>query len=98
MNDLLSWAHLGSVAGVSVAVVALTQILKHYVPKRLGPKWVALILALVLTYAGQLVAGDFAPESFLLSALNAVLSAGASIGAYEAFVEPIAHSEHVERS
>lgn len=88
MEEVLSWPHLGTAVGLSAAVMVLTQILKHYIPKA-SPKWIALALALVITVTDQLVLGDHRPETFILSVLNAIISAGTAIGAYEAFVDPL---------
>ena len=88
MNELFDWSVLGTAAGVATAVVALTQILKQYVP-RIDPKWIALSLSALITFGYQLITGDYSAGAFLLSALNAILSAGAAIGAYEAVVAPV---------
>ena len=41
-TEILNWSHLGTTAAVSAAVVILTQAIKHFVPEKLDPKWVAL--------------------------------------------------------
>ena len=94
MDEILNWPHLGTAAGVSSTVVLLTQILKHYLPEKLDPKWTALALSLILTYSTQIISGDYAVGTFILSFFNAIISAGTAIGAYEAFVKPVAR--HVQ--
>jgi len=91
MNEILSWAHLGMLE-VSIVVVTLTQILKDYIPK-IDPKWIALVLSLVITISFQVVSGDLVYSDFLLSFINAIISAGAAIGAYEGIVKPFSKGE-----
>ena len=86
MNEIMSWEFLGTTAGVATAVSVLTQILKHYATKA-DPKWIALTLALVITYCVQVISGSYAPETFIMSALNALISAGAAIGLYEGVIK-----------
>ena len=92
-TETLTWAQLGTTAGASVIAAALTQILKQYF-SGIDPKWIALFLSLLCMIGYQLiVAGDYTPGAYILSVLNAVMSAGMSIGAYEAFISPVAHKE-----
>ena len=92
MEEILTWANLGTAAGVSAAVVTLTQILKRYIPK-IDPKWIALVLSVIITFTNQFIHNDFLMETFILSALNAIISAGTAIGAYEGIISPIAHRD-----
>ena len=87
MIEILSWANLGTTAGVSAAVITMTQVLKHYLTK-VDPKWIALALSMFITIAHQFVVGDYSWGAFALSALNAIMSAGTAIGGYEMFVKP----------
>jgi len=93
MPEILGWANLGTAAGVAAAVAGLTQILKRYIPKT-DPKWIALGLAIVITILHQMVTGDYNWSSFVLSALNAVISAGTAVGLYEAGIKPVKEKMH----
>ena len=82
--EQLTWEMLGTTAGAATAVSLLTQIIKHFLP--IDPKWIALGLALVILIGVQLISGDFAPASFLLSVFNALVATGTSVGVYETFL------------
>ena len=85
MQDFITWEFLGTFGGSAIAVTALTQIVKRYIS--IDPKWIALILALIVTIGAQVVNGELMLVSFIMSALNALLVAGASVGTFEAVKE-----------
>ena len=88
MTDLLSWELLATYAGASAAVMALTQVCKHLVPKT-DPKWFALGLALIVSLGVYFVAGDLTAAGAVMAILNAVIITGASIGTFEGVLKPI---------
>ena len=100
MEEILSWSHLGTGAAVSAVVTGLTQVLKYFIPEKimnkLDPKWIALALSVIITIGHQMIYGDFAIETFALSALNAVMSTGAAIGGYEGLIKPFLHKKEDE--
>ena len=85
--EFLSWEVLGTTAGITAAITAATQIIKQFV--NIDPKWIALILAAVITFAIQIVSSDFAFERFFMSALNALFVTGAVIGSYEGVLKHV---------
>ena len=86
--EILSWDYLGSAAGVAATVTILTQILKNYIQK-VDPKWIALVLALIITIIGQIVMRDFTLGTLVLSIVNAIMATGVAIGAYEGIINPL---------
>jgi hypothetical protein len=86
---MINWAQLGTAAGVATVVMLLTQVIKQYITQ-IDPKWIALGLALLITYARQMVVGDLTGSAFVLSGLNAALATGLSIGVFEGIGKPIA--------
>ena len=90
MNEAFTWAFLGSAAGISAATVVMTQIVKRFIPK-VDPKWIALAISFVISMAAQAATGDGQATSYALALFNAVLTAGAAIGAYEGILGPLAH-------
>jgi len=96
MIEILEWSQLATVAGVATAVTAITEVLKHYITN-VDPKWIALLLSLVITYAYQIITGDLAVGSWILSAFNALLSTGVAIGIFESAGRPIEEKIHRRR-
>lgn len=88
MPEILDWAQFGTTTGVAAVVAVLTQILKRYIQK-IDPKWIALVLSLLLTYCYQIIYVDHFWGTFVLSALNAIISAGMSIGVFESVIKPL---------
>jgi len=87
--DMLSWELLATSAGCATAVTALTQVIKQYV--NIDPKWIALVLSLVITLGLQLFVNldsavnlGFSASSVILAVLNSFMVTGASIGLFEA--------------
>ena len=72
---------LATIGGCTAVVTALTQIVKHYI--KIDPKWIALILSLIIQVSTCAILGDLALMSLLIAVINAVLVTGASVGLYE---------------
>jgi hypothetical protein len=81
MSDLMSWTHLGTLAGATAAVLLVVQYLKPLLPW-LHTRLLALILAVVLLEAVTAISGG-ALEAYGLALLNAVLVASSAMGAYQ---------------
>ena len=86
MNDFLNWGLLGTFAGSVATVTALTQIAKNFI--RLNPKWISLILSVVVVFTVNLKY-DVSIQNIILSGLNALLVTGLATGAYKHAVEPV---------
>jgi hypothetical protein len=85
----LTWEFLGTFMGAVIGVTTLTQVIKIFI--KIDPKWISLALATAIMLVVQInVAGDFRVESFVISAFNALLVTGASIGLFESAVKNIA--------
>jgi len=83
INSFLTWEFLGTFAGAVVAVTALTQVVKKFVPT-INAKWISLVLSFVIVLVVQVwITGDFKPEIILLAIFNALIVCGMTIGAYE---------------
>jgi len=92
MLESIGWGQLGTATGVAAVVAVLTQILKNYVPK-LDPKWIALVLSLLITFCRQMVFDDYAFATFVLSTLNGIIAAGMAIGVFESVIKPLNSAE-----
>ena len=88
MTDFMNWETLGTFAGISVTVTTLTQILKQFLVKT-NPKWIALVLSLILTFGYQFFKSDISLLSFIMSAVNALLVTSTAIGAFESVIKPV---------
>jgi len=86
MIEILNWPNLGTAASVATLTAVITQVIKRYVG--IDPKWISLIVAAAITFSHQVYAGDYAFPTFVLSALNAVISAGTAVGAFEGVIKP----------
>lgn len=86
MNEMMSWANLGTLAGATAAVLLIVQYLKPLFPK-LPTRWLALALAVVILEAATAIAGG-PPEAYGLALLNAVLVASSAMGAYQVTFAP----------
>ena len=80
--DILGMGGLGTAAAVSAAVATATQLTKQYFPS-VDPKWVALAWAAAISIGQAAASGSISVETAVSVALNALLAAGAAIGAYE---------------
>ena len=86
MSDFLSLEALGALAGAACVVTGLTQALKRIVAA--DPKVIACWLAGFISLMAQIASGDFSAAGFGMAALNAVILAAASVGAFETVVKP----------
>ena len=82
INNFLTPELLGTFGGVVMVVTLLTQATKRYV-SALDPKWIALVWAVVASVVKQVATGELGFVSLTLAGLNAVVIAGASVGAFE---------------
>lgn len=86
MNDFLTWEILGTFGGAAVSVTILTEIIKNYL--NIDPKWVALAFSIIASFGVEIFHREIlTPAVFVLSIFNALLIAGASIGAYEGIIK-----------
>lgn len=84
MEDFFTWQMLTTHAGATLATTAITQVLKGVrgiskIPTRLFSYLISLLVLIVAT----LFVSGFAPRSFSLCFLNAILVSLASNGAYD---------------
>jgi len=82
LNEFISMEFLGTFSGVVAMVTLLTQVVKRFVTT-VDPKWIALILAGMVSAVKQLGTGDFSAIGWMLAILNAFVIAGAAIGTFE---------------
>lgn len=83
MNELVSWAGLGTFAGAVTAVLLLTQFFKpmsifQKIDTRLLSWIFALVILLAVTVLSNAPAGNY-----FIAVLNSVLVATSAMGAYE---------------
>lgn len=89
MSEFFTWEFLATFAGSIAFVTALTEVIKYYLPK-INPKYIALVAAVLVTFAVQLLFyKDFSTEGMVLAAFNVIAVLFGSIGAFEAIVKPI---------
>jgi drug/metabolite transporter (DMT)-like permease len=63
MNEVTNFAALGSVAGASMAALAITQVVKQFgVESDRTVRWLVLILAIVLLLLANILIAATAPE------------------------------------
>jgi len=86
--EFLTWEMLAAESGCAAAVAALTQVIKQYI--NVDPKWIALALSLVITFALQFIVyldasakSDFTAANIILAALNSFAVTGVAIGLFE---------------
>jgi len=84
LNDFITLEFLGSFSSTVAVVTLLTQLVKNFVTE-IDPKWIALVLAGVVSSIKQLATGDLSAISWMLAGLNAFAIAGAAIGTFEGF-------------
>jgi hypothetical protein len=85
----VKWEFLATFAGSVAFVTAVTEVIKYYLSK-VSPKYIALVAAILVTFAVQLLFyKDFTPEGLVLAAFNVIAVLFGSIGAFEAIVKPI---------
>jgi hypothetical protein len=82
VNDLFTWAALGTVAGASAATLLTANVIGGL----LGPdndkarKWIALGVALLLSYATAAFATDAGGEKWLIAFFNGLVIFSAALG------------------
>ena len=73
MNDLFTWAALGTIAGASAATLLATNVIGGLI----GPsgdklrKWIAIAIALLLSYVTAAFADDAGGEKWVIAFFNA---------------------------
>lgn len=81
ITSLITLELIGTFYGATVVVTAVTQIVKKYI--NTNPKWVALTLAVIISLINVIAIGEHTVVAYALSLFNALVIAGASIGAFE---------------
>ncbi|MGC5028732.1 hypothetical protein [Micromonospora sp. DT229] len=82
MNDLFTWAALGSLTGASAATLLTTNVIGGLI----GPsadtarKWIALGIALALSYLTAAFATDAGPEKWIIAFFNGLVIFAAALG------------------
>ncbi|HEX6684186.1 MAG TPA: hypothetical protein VF062_15385 [Candidatus Limnocylindrales bacterium] len=82
MNDLFSWAALGSLTGASAATLLATNVIGGLI----GPqgdkarKWIAVGIALTLSYITAAFATDAGPEKWVIAFFNGLVIFSAALG------------------
>ncbi|GAA3755395.1 hypothetical protein [Micromonospora maritima] len=82
MNDLFTWAALGSLTGASAATLLATNVIGGLI----GPsgdkarKWIALGFALLLSYLTAAFADDAGPEKWIIAFFNGLVIFSAALG------------------
>ncbi|MDG4797235.1 hypothetical protein [Micromonospora sp. WMMD1082] len=82
MNDLFTWAALGSLTGASAATLLATNVIGGLI----GPnadaarKWIALGIALALSYLTAAFATDAGPEKWIIAFFNGLVIFSAALG------------------
>ncbi|MFJ6194623.1 hypothetical protein [Micromonospora sp. NPDC092111] len=82
MNDLFTWAALGSVAGASAATLLTANVIGGL----LGPdsdkarKWIALGVALALSYATAAFATEAGAQKWIIAFFNGLVIFSAALG------------------
>ncbi|MFF5174629.1 hypothetical protein ACFY3U_18605 [Micromonospora sp. NPDC000089] len=83
MNDLFTWAALGSLTGASAA----TLLTANVVGGLIGPggdkarKWIALAVALLLSYGTAAFASDAGAQKWVIAFFNGLVIFSAALGA-----------------
>ncbi|MDG4810326.1 hypothetical protein O7634_26535 [Micromonospora sp. WMMD1120] len=82
MNDLFTWAALGTIAGASAATLLATNVIGGLI----GPsgdklrKWIAIAIALLLSYGTAAFADDAGGEKWVIAFFNALVIFSAALG------------------
>jgi hypothetical protein len=82
VNDLFTWAALGSLAGASAATLLATNVIGGLI----GPdgdklrKWIAVGIALALSYLTAAFATDVGAEKWIIAFFNALVIFSAALG------------------
>ena len=81
MDNFMSWGTFGTFTGAVAGTAALTQLFKRFIG--IDPKWIALAVSVVIMICAQSFAGGLDIRSLVMVLFNALIVAGASVGAYE---------------
>jgi len=81
MNELITWAGLGTFAGAVAATLLIVQYVKPAFPS-IDTRLMALAIALLIQIGVTLIANGLA-QDYALAVFNAVLVASSAMGAYQ---------------
>jgi len=81
MNELITWAGLGTFAGAVAATLLIVQYVKPAFPG-IDTRLMALGIALLIQIGVTLIAGGLA-QDYALAVFNAVLVASSAMGTYQ---------------
>ena len=81
MNDLFTWAGLGTIAGASAATLLTANVAGLLIGPKADKarKWIALGTALLLSYVTAAFA-DAGPEKWIIAFFNALIIFSAALG------------------
>lgn len=84
-TEPFSWEYLGTIAGATVAVLLITQLLKLPLDKiwKVPTRIVVYVIALIILLVATNFTAGLSWSNALLTAINAVIVALAAMGAYE---------------
>lgn len=89
MNEFLTWEFLATFAGSVAFVTFVTELVKYYLTK-IDPKYIALVAAVVVTFAVRLLFyKDFTLDGLVLATFNVAAVLFAAIGTFESVIKPI---------
>lgn len=94
MNELMTWANLGTLAGAMAAVLVIVQYVKPLIPK-LDTRVLALVVSVIILEAATAISGGTV-QDYGLAILNAILVASAAMGAYEVTFKAVDDKKKVE--
>lgn len=79
MLDLFTWEMLATVAGAALATIIVTNTIAF--ATGYSAKWVALVIAFLLSIAAWVFTSERTPSGFVLAVLNAFVIYASAIGA-----------------
>lgn len=84
-TEPFTWEYLATIAGCTVATLLIVQLLKLPLDKiwKIPTRFVAYVIALVISLLAMQFTAGLTIESGLLAAINAVIIALAAMGSYE---------------
>lgn len=83
MADFVSIEILGTMAGCSIIITLITQVLKNYLPEKIDTKWLALLISTIIGILRMLYIGDYSMDGIISGILNIFVLLASSIGVYE---------------
>ena len=83
MNEFISIEILSTMAGCSLVITLLTQIIKKYLPEKIDTKWLALVFSIIVGVLRIFYVGVFDFAGIVSGILNIFVLLGASVGLYE---------------